>query len=130
MSGIISHLLEFPPNRRLFNDEVYHKEIKYFLDTLEKLDVRAVQKDDDTQNFLQMLDPSVNSVSYLFILLLRARALTAGSNIDPRPTFLQALNFLQQFDGVQMRYVGSWLRELIDVSIQIASHLNSVCTFP
>ena len=128
MAGIATHLLEFPPEGQL-TDAQYDKRINSFWDSLEKLDSGKVLKADLQQDFLQILDPRINSLSYNYVLSIRYRALTATKNPslnEARTILLQALSLLQQYDPIQMRYAGSMFRSLIDMAFSIASHLQQV----
>lgn len=128
MAGIASHLLEFPPEEQL-SPEQYNAAIKSFIDSLNKTDPAKLLKADEQQDFLQVLNPTVNSVSYLYILGLRYKLFFRSKSQTPaeaRTLLFQALNYFQQFDAIQIRYVGPWLREVMEQAITLATHLNVV----
>jgi COP9 signalosome complex subunit 3 len=132
MAGIASHLLEFPPEGQL-SPEQYNSSIKSFVDSLFKTDVSKVLKADGQQDFLQILNPGVNSISYLFILALRYRQFNnakSQTQTEARTLLLQALNFMQQFDPIQIRYVGTILRDVVEQALTLASHLQAVSSTP
>ncbi|KAL8668784.1 MAG: hypothetical protein Q9168_006597 [Polycauliona sp. 1 TL-2023] len=61
----------------------------------------------------QILDPSINTLPYLYVLLAHSNAgkqkvTTIGSSL-----WHKALDFLHRFDAVQVRYVGTEFRRLI-----------------
>jgi hypothetical protein len=132
MAGIASHLLEFPPEGKV-SPEQYNTITKSFLDSLNKLDGAKILKADEQQDFLQLLNPGINSLSYLYILSLRYKHFLRSKSQTPteaRTLLFQALNFMQQFDSIQMRYVGATLRDLIELALTLATHLNAVSTSP
>lgn len=63
----------------------------------------------------QLLDPSINSISYLFILKTRLDANTsAKSQTKDTENLRNAITFLNSFDGMQIRYGGSEFRKVVD----------------
>ncbi|KAI1762024.1 hypothetical protein GGR53DRAFT_503176 [Hypoxylon sp. FL1150] len=63
------------------------------------------------QNFLELLDPSVHSLSYLAIL--HTLLIPGAATTIPRETLLEKLViFLLTFDAVQCRYAGTHLHDL------------------
>lgn len=126
MAGIASHLLEFPPEGQPTPGQ-YDSKIRSFLDSISKLDSGKIINADSQQDFLQVLDPRINSISYLYILALRYKSFLQSKSPtqnDARTLLLQALSFMQQFDSVQVRYVGNSLRELIESALTLAAHLQ------
>jgi hypothetical protein len=76
------------------------------------------------------LDASVNSLSYLCVLRTR---IEAYSNSKSKATtasevalMRKAIHFLNNFDGVQMRYTGNELRKIVDFVVERASRTNLV----
>ena len=131
MAGIATHLLEFPPDVQL-SDKEYDKRITSFIDSLERTDPSKVVKADSQQDLLQFLDPQRNSISYLYILTLRHRAFLQTKNPsqnEAHTLLLRCLSFLQQFDHIQIRYVGRQLRELIDFTLSLAAHVGQVILY-
>jgi COP9 signalosome complex subunit 3 len=128
MAAIATHLLDFPPEGQISLDQ-YHSRIRSFVDSLNKTDGAKILKADEQQDFLQVLNPSVNSISYLYILLLRYKVFFRSKSPTPteaRTLLFQALNFLQQLDSIQIRYAGDWLTDIIDQALNIATHINAV----
>lgn len=61
----------------------------------------------------QILDPAINTLPYLYVLLAH---ISAGKQKSPNvggPLWLKATAFLERFDPVQVRYVGTEFRRLI-----------------
>ncbi|KAG5981094.1 hypothetical protein E4U55_003308 [Claviceps digitariae] len=76
-------------------------------------EIRAVVLS-DTKGILESLDPALHSISYVHVL----QTLTEVANSDPQIPFkvlLDAIvNFLHNFDPIQIRYVGQSLRALVE----------------
>ncbi|KIW03042.1 uncharacterized protein PV09_05694 [Verruconis gallopava] len=126
MAAIASHLLEFPPEGTLSPDQ-YHSRIKSFIDSLSKTDPVKILKADGQQDLLQVLDPGVNSISYLFILSLRYKAFLNAKPQSPeeaRHILSLISGFMQVFDGVQMRYVGMLFRDTVEFALNLAAQLG------
>jgi COP9 signalosome complex subunit 3 len=130
MAGIAGHLLEFPPEG-LLSEAQYHNRALNFIESLHKLDSQKIVKADAQQDLLQVLNPAVNSIAFLYILTLRHRNFFQSrpqSTNDARTLLSQALNFLHQFDPIQLRYAGSYLRQLINDTLELAHNLQVVCS--
>jgi COP9 signalosome complex subunit 3 len=129
MAGIGGHLLEFPPDGEL-SLSGYDSTISSYVDSLSKLDGQKILKADSEQNLLQVLNPGVNSIAYGYVLELRVTSFLRSKNqtgTEARNILLQCLNFFQLFDGVQMRYAGGVLRDLMEKAISIAANIDMVC---
>lgn len=62
---------------------------------------------------LELVDPSVNSIAYLAIL--HTIVLSGPPSAADQPRLLDAiLNFIINFDPVQVRFVGHWLQSLLE----------------
>lgn len=132
MAGIAGHLLEFPPEG-LLSEGQYHNRALNFIDSLVKLDTQKIIKADAQQDLLQVLNPAVNSIAFLYILTLRHRTFFQSrpqSTSDARTLLSQALNFLHQFDPIQLRYAGGYLRQLINDTLELAHNLQQACLLP
>lgn len=126
MAGIASHLLEFPPEREL-SPVAFDMKVKDFIDSLAKVDPAKILKADSQQDLLQVLDPRVNSISYLWVLHIRLRSfIQSPTQADPRQLLMPALQFMQLFDSVQMRYMGAGLRETMEMVMSIAGVVGLV----
>ncbi|KAF4975259.1 hypothetical protein FZEAL_7926 [Fusarium zealandicum] len=62
----------------------------------------------------QRLDPSTDSIAFLAILLSSLELSTPPSDIDRSSLLDETLRFLLAFDTLQIRYVGSSLRKLLE----------------
>jgi COP9 signalosome complex subunit 3 len=128
MAGIASHLLEFPPEGHLSPGQ-YDARIRQFIDSLTKIDPTKLLKADQQQDLLQFLDPLRNTVAHLWVLILRYKYFLQTKNPtqnEARALLLLLLNFMQQFDSVQARYVGHMVKEAVDAAISLATHLQQV----
>lgn len=128
MAGLASQLLEFPPqNVSSLSDEQYNTRLRSFVDGLTKVDHYKLAKADAESDLLQILSPAVNSNSYLLVLTVRIARLNQKSTAtEVRSILIQALSFLGQFDGVQVRYAGVSMRNLMEKVVKIASDLSMV----
>ena len=71
-----------------------------------------------------MLDPAVNSIPYLFALL--AHIQTAHDFAPGTPLWQKSTSFLHSFDPVQIRYVGSEWRHLMETMARCAELSSNV----
>lgn len=62
---------------------------------------------------LQVLDPSINTLPFLYVLLAHSNAGKQKATTIGSPLWQKALEFLHRFDSVQIRYVGTEFRRLI-----------------
>ncbi|TID22208.1 cop9 subunit 3 [Venturia nashicola] len=131
MSDVAAQLLEFPPeisSERQLTPEEYNTKIDIFLKiTLVNISANKLAAADKNQDLLQIIDPTINSLAYLFVLRNRLFEPSGKSkqNISPN-TLTLALEFLTKFDGVQMRYAGSDFRTLLEWLLQTANRTNMV----
>ena len=85
----------------------------------------------------QILDPSINSLPYLYALLAHVQAAQPSEEVvsdelvmmDPTdPIWAKAIQFLQSFDGRQVRYAGNEWRRVIEMVATSAMASDRVCT--
>ncbi|KAI9849767.1 MAG: hypothetical protein M1838_006268 [Thelocarpon superellum] len=131
MDNLLPQLLSFPPHpppAQPLSDGQYDTQVRSLLQTLNRtpanLLVREVQGGDD---LLEILDPSVNSLPYLYSLLAHIQAAidkqgkgNHGSSKllwnDPiAPYWEKVVDFLQRFDSRQVRYAGTEWRRLVEL---------------
>lgn len=82
---------------------------------------------------LQVLDPSVNTLPYLYTLLAQIQNATAkrtptaksGAFSPGSPLWAKMVFFVERFDEVQIRYGGSEFRRLLEI---IAKQVQSAST--
>ncbi|KAH6697615.1 hypothetical protein F5X68DRAFT_5947 [Plectosphaerella plurivora] len=117
MANVDQILLSFPPdNQATLTDTQYDNAARRFLDQLKyMLDDQAQSQSlvASAGHLVQLLDPSVNSISTL-LLINRLKGLEDGKSPISRPELTQlVVRFLESFDGRQIRYVGDLYLELI-----------------
>lgn len=61
-----------------------------------------------------MIDPATNSIGYLYLLDLIIAAASPSSNLDKRTLLDKVVCFLTHFEPLQMRYVGTTFRNLLE----------------
>ncbi|KUI59618.1 COP9 signalosome complex subunit 3 [Cytospora mali] len=111
MDNAVSVLLGFPPQGDLPTDADYDSAVGTHLQQIDQL----FRKDAATiaqqgVSILQLLDPAVNTISYLAVFNT-----IAESQAYPLEEKLEALvNILSTFDARQIRYVGSQFSSLLD----------------
>jgi COP9 signalosome complex subunit 3 len=86
----------------------------------------------------QLLDPSVNTIAYIFALQARI-ALSGDSPLSPRhipephkpggAIWNKMTRFLETADSVQLRYVGAEWRRLVDYMQTVARVVGAVCVY-
>lgn len=132
-------LLSFPPDN-LTNSKQYHDSIQAFRTNLSSISTsKLVGLGKNGEDVLDMLDPFVNSTSYLAVLnaRLEAGAQSISGPYDPVAiSFKDSLvprifHFLTTFDPIQMRYSGGVFRRLVESimlsankSKQVGSHMR------
>lgn len=105
--------LAFPPEVPLLDDPGYDKAIKNHLSKLVKLlqDPSNPLLTHGTK-LLELVDPAVNSLSYLAII----HTLLIPGVVGPREVLLEKVAvFLASFDARQVRYGGSHLLEILSL---------------
>ncbi len=155
MDSLIPQLLAFPPHSPPpipLNDAEYDKQIKahvHLLGTVQSKLTSTVPGGGDLLNvsigpfkalvsltnpFPQIIDPSINSLPYLFALL--AHIFSSGGKQKAgtvsnafRPGYLlwqKALDFMERFDPIQVRYAGNEFRRLVDVIAVVGRRKSEV----
>ncbi|KAF2640018.1 hypothetical protein P280DRAFT_490416 [Massarina eburnea CBS 473.64] len=132
MSGeLLSVLLGFQPEApELRERREYDRQAREFVEHLSKIGTAHFLKGADTpQDFLDVLDPAVNSIAYAFTLRVRLHGAFDRKNtaqLEPGSALWNRLVlFLETFDSVQMRYAGLEYRKLVDYVEQIARGVGS-----
>ncbi|KAL8950474.1 MAG: hypothetical protein Q9222_003489 [Ikaeria aurantiellina] len=124
IESLLPFLLVFPPHPPPpipIADALYDKEIK----NLRKLlnDTPANQLTSGVPNggdLLDIIDPSINSLPFLYTLLAHFNAGKQKGIPVGGPLWSKALEFFERFDPVQIRYVGTEFRRLIIVIRDLA----------
>ncbi|ORY57292.1 uncharacterized protein BCR38DRAFT_461424 [Pseudomassariella vexata] len=109
--------LAFPPEDLLADNQTYHKAVGVHLTQLSKL-----LKESTTTlvthglQLLELMDPAVKSLSYLAVL----HTLLIPSVSAPRDVVLEKLVvFLLSFDSRSLRYAGSHLLDILNLTPQL-----------
>ena len=82
----------------------------------------------------QIIDPSINTLPYLYILLAhitstggKQKANNTSDDFEPDTTLWQRmLNFTESFDRIQIRYAGDELRQLVEAIAAKARRISEV----
>ncbi|KAJ4306153.1 hypothetical protein N0V88_000949 [Collariella sp. IMI 366227] len=123
MDQIASVLLNFPPAGGV-SDEEYYKAAKIHSQEVQKLAVSPKFKDFAPQ-LLDHVNPSVNSISYLGLLIAAHNA-----NTVPLPDLLTKITtFLTTFDSRQIRCAGKLFSIVLDWLTILTSHHVSLVKF-
>ena len=123
MADISSTLLAFPPdNIATFTPEKYDKGITTHIKELEKLPPSTWMKPVDKKNVLDLLNPQVNTLPYLFGLVVQSKQVGKDRR-QVEAMMSRAVHFFENFDRVQARYALDrwtglliWLFELMEQS--------------
>lgn len=134
MADLLPTLLSFPPDKKKLklSAKEYETSINAHIKNLNNIPDVAWTKTHDKKSLLELLDPAVNSVSYLYTLNHQVQTLQKDSK-RLEPVFAQALVFLTSFDPIQVRYVGEkwrllfeWVCQIIDTQSLAASHAGAL----
>ncbi|KAL8998174.1 MAG: hypothetical protein Q9169_002728 [Polycauliona sp. 2 TL-2023] len=115
IDSLLPQLLAFPPHPPVpLVDVAYDKEIKglrkVLNDTPASLLTAGVPSGGD---LLDILDPSINTLPFLYVLLAHSNAGKQKATTIGSPLWHKAVDFLHRFDSVQVRYVGTEFRRLV-----------------
>lgn len=114
MAEALEKLLSFPSEKtKKASAKEYDREITSFLNTINKIHAPAWTKTIDKKPLVDMLDPAINSLAYLFAL---TEEITANANTKSSKQLAGYIDrahiFFTSFDPVQVRYGGKQWREL------------------
>ncbi|KAI0479741.1 cop9 subunit [Xylaria cf. heliscus] len=114
MDQCASVLLAFPPRSNLADNETYHKAASAHIQRLSRmLKERAKDIVAYSASLFEVVDPAVNSLSYLTIL--HALLFPSPASSVPQDLILEKLViFMLKFDGRQCRYAGLLLLDLME----------------
>ncbi|KAL8688945.1 MAG: hypothetical protein Q9218_005270 [Villophora microphyllina] len=114
---LLPQLLSFPPHPPPaipLTDAAYDKDIRSLRKLLSEIPnnllVGGVHNGGD---LLDILDPSINTLPYLFVLLGHIYSSKQKPTVVEGLLWIKALDFLDRFDAVQVRYVGTEFRRLV-----------------
>ncbi|KAH9999768.1 hypothetical protein F4779DRAFT_605114 [Xylariaceae sp. FL0662B] len=116
MDQYASTLLAFPPEAHHVDNETYDKVVKSHLTKLSKLlKDRSADLIAHGPQLLELLNPALNSLSYLAVLHTLILPNLASS--APRELLLEKLVvFLLSFDAQQCRYAGQYLQDIFNAA--------------
>ncbi|KAI0550046.1 cop9 subunit [Xylaria curta] len=114
MDQCASVLLAFPPQSGLVDNETYHQAASTHMQRLSRLlKERAKDLVVYSASLFDVVDPAVNSLSYLTIL--HALIFPSPATTVPQDFILEKLvTFLMKFDGQQCRYAGVLLLDVME----------------
>ncbi|KAI9885759.1 MAG: hypothetical protein M1823_002437 [Watsoniomyces obsoletus] len=133
MDVLLQHLLAFPPQptpEKPFSDSYYDQQMRTLLGHLNRTSASWLTSGlGDGSDLLDMLNPGVNSIPYLYTLLAHVQALPAQPHLEanpnaPRwlvsvtpgsPLWTRMITFLKEFDPRQVRYAGYEWRKVIEI---------------
>ncbi|KAL8765421.1 MAG: hypothetical protein Q9209_007489 [Squamulea sp. 1 TL-2023] len=117
MESLLPQLLSFPPHPPPpfpLGDVAYDKEIKSLRKVLNDTPANSlVAAVPHGGSLLDILDPSINTLPFLYVLLANLGAGKQKATTVGNPLWLKSVEFLHRFDPVQVRYVGTEFRRLI-----------------
>ncbi|KAH9841302.1 COP9 CSN3 signalosome subunit 3 [Teratosphaeria destructans] len=109
MADTLQLALSFTPDNKPKSPKDYDKEINDYIKALDKLPETAWTKQVDKKNLLELLDPSENSIPYLYALISNAKLATKNKQLNEL-ILNETLVYFTLFDPMQIRYVGErWL---------------------
>ncbi|KAI9808708.1 MAG: hypothetical protein M1825_003860 [Sarcosagium campestre] len=137
MDLLLPRLVGFPsPSDQEANlsDRVYDTQIRSLLQILNTTPTRLLLETlEDESGLLDVLDPAINTIPYLYTLLAHVAALQEEynqlhGNQAPRPCPIDvhsalwedAVNFVERFDARQIRYAGPEWRSLLELMAKSA----------
>ena len=120
MEALLPQLLAFPPNPpppQALSSPEYDKQIRVLIKFLHSTSAAKLKsKVQDEDGLLDVLDPSINTLPYLYALLANTGA---SNSISPSDRLWgKMLHFMTSFDPVQVRYAGHEWRRLIESIIK------------
>lgn len=122
MADLLKSLEAFPSKRKL-TDKTWDEHAKEFIKSLNALSIATWTKPVNKQNILDVLNPAINSLPYIYAL--NQQSTTIGKDRSRAEEWINyATVFLASFDPIQIRYVDEQWRDLIDVCFTILSGLN------
>jgi len=148
MDELLPKLLSFPPHPpppKPISDHQYDERIKEQIDTCKRIsDTKLLQQTSGGEQvldvssgpssiqpcsltLLKVINPALNTVPYVFILLANISALEKGNKaVDPDTIWSKLTGFLSSFDPRQIRYLGEQLMSIIRAVDSIARQSRQV----
>ncbi|TAQ90685.1 hypothetical protein B7494_g1014 [Chlorociboria aeruginascens] len=122
MDDILPKLLSFPPHPPPLNpisDQRYDEEIKRHIEAVKKIPEKSLLlKTSGGESPLTVINPSLNTVPYTFILLAHIQAVNRGNKDINIEELLETCRvFLGSFDARQMRYLGHEFVTIVEATV-------------
>ncbi|KAM0333111.1 hypothetical protein ACHAQA_001770 [Verticillium albo-atrum] len=111
MASAVEYLLAFPPDGKT-SDKTYDKAARNHLININGMLGDAIRA--NASELLQLLDPSVNSISYLVVLQAAKKANDSTLPLHRGNLGPYVFRFLESFDARQVRYVGDIFSQLVN----------------
>lgn len=128
MADSLQALLSFPPEKHLSAQE-YHKQATAYSQSLQNVPPSGWTKVVEKKSLLELLDPALNSLPYLYCLL--EHTTTVGKDTKRTEELLsQVLIFFAGFDKVQVSYAGTQWRDLFCWTIETFRSLGTTNLSP
>lgn len=125
MESLLPQIFSFPPPSPVSDNE-YDKQAKQLVKALGEAgsDV-LLERTPDGQELLSLLNPSENTIAYMAVLAPKISAQQGKASQGLPATLLpdgtlyeKIVLFLEAFDPIQIRYVGSSLTALLDIVVK------------
>ncbi|KAI9724747.1 MAG: hypothetical protein M1812_000022 [Candelaria pacifica] len=138
MDELLPQLLSFPPHPpppQPIPDDQYDRQIRHLIQVLNQTPAnKLLGSVAGGGDLLDILDPSINTLPYLYVLLARSNAAQGSgkqsSNTLPRTSvpggtlWKKMVDFLERFDGKQIRYAGGEWRRLVEFVAKAARSIS------
>lgn len=120
MADLLQKLLSFPPHpppAKPLSDQAYDEGIREQIDVVGKLsESKLLQQTSGGEHALDVINPSLNSIPYAYILLANIAAMRKGNTkgVDFETLWDKMIGFLVSFDPRQIRYIGEEFSAIVD----------------
>ncbi|KAI9878808.1 MAG: hypothetical protein M1830_010492 [Pleopsidium flavum] len=141
MDDLLPLLLSFPPHpppAHPLSNEEYDRQIRTLLQVLNQTPgSRLIGKIAGGGDLLDILDPSINTLPYLYALLAHINNVQSNngkqtSNASSKPVlptgalWPKMVDFLECFDPIQVRYAGHEWRRVVEMVAKSAKAVSKV----
>lgn len=131
MADAVSVMVSFPrDNTKSLSPSEYDKQISAYTNSLAKLPAASWTKSVDDKSLLELLDPSVNSIPYLKVLVDHVKADKAQDRDHVELLYDRACIFFTSFDPVQVRFAGELWYTLWDWALACVQALGIIDLTP
>lgn len=125
MSKLVTFPPQPPPSSPL-SDSRYDESIKHHITAVGKIgDKSLLQQTPSGASALDIINPALNTVSYVYVLLAHINAAQkGGKGLGWEKVWGRIESFLESFDARQIRYLGKEFTHIIDVALKYARSTN------